>query len=128
MTEQQSPHPVPTQPTTQPVRPAGAAAATEDRATPPGGGTKARRWLAGAMLVTVGLVAGSGATYAFTSDPATTGTGQNQGRGMRGYGFPGGGPMGTAPGSGDQGTVPGTTDPGTTDPGTGAATTGDQPT
>ncbi len=51
--------------------------------------------------MTVGLVAGSGATYAFTSDPTRTGSGTD-GQHMRGYGFPGDGGFGGPPGSSDR--------------------------
>jgi hypothetical protein len=109
MTEEQHPDPVLTQPTTP----------DPEAATPPtipaatGEPAKARRWLAGAMLVTVGLVAGSGGTYAFTSEPDSTRTGTG-GQGLRGDGFPGGGMGG--------GTPPGATDD------SGTSTTDDQPT
>ena len=57
--------------TTAPALPAAALATTSAPtglpATVPG---QARRWLAGAMLVTVGLAAGGGATWALTSSAA----------------------------------------------------------
>src|SRR3954466_3116306 len=58
---------------------------------------RARRWLAGAMLVSVGLVAGSGATYAFTSSPTSTTPGITMGYGHDGFG---GGPGGALPSAG----------------------------
>src|SRR3954447_10640954 len=78
---------------------------------------RARRWLAGAMLVTVGLVAGSGATYAFTSSPTNGTPGTTAGYGRGGFG---GGPRGGLPPGGlDQGEgsppdqLQGQTEPGT---------------
>lgn len=105
MTEQQNPYPSEDQPVASSTPPPPGSTATGTTGTAekdptPGRG---RRWLAGAMLVTVGLVAGSGATYAFTNDPTGTGTGTGTGgQNMRGYGFPGGGMdggMGVPPGA-----------------------------
>jgi hypothetical protein len=118
MTDEQSPYPVPTQPapaTAVPVTEPGATAA----ATAPAAGTgKAKRWLAGAMLVTVGLVTGGGATYALTSTPTSEVPGT-----MSGYG----GPMGGPPGGFGQsdGTAPDQQQGTTTD---GTSTTDGQPT
>jgi hypothetical protein len=117
MTEQQPPYPAEDQPTA-PV--AGTAVAEEPTSS------NARRWLAGAMLVTVGLVAGSGATYAFTSNPTSSvpGTTSGYGRG----GFAGGPPPG---GFGqEQGRLPeqqGQSDQGQPAPRTTTPSTGSQP-
>jgi hypothetical protein len=79
------------------------------------------------MLVTVGLVAGSGATYAFTSNPTSNVPGTTSGYGRGG---PGGGALGGPPPGGfgqSNGTVPdqqGQSDQGTTTP---SAGTGSQP-
>lgn len=104
MSDEQIPQPEPTEPAAE-----SPAATTAMRG-------RTRRWLAGATLVTVGLVAGSGATYAFT---ATNSDGGGTGA-MAGYGAPaggrGGGPMGAPPGgtdgtqSGTDGTQGSTTD------------------
>ena len=73
-------------------KPSGALLRTADAA--PSTITRTRRWLAGATLVTVGLVAGGSATYAFT----TTMNDVNPG-GPAGFGAPpvGGGELGTLP-------------------------------
>ncbi len=77
MTRQPSPRPVATQ-----SEPDGATPAPPPMTTLPA--ERTRRWLAGAMLVTVGLVAGSGATYAFTSSPTGDAPGAVSGYGPRG--------------------------------------------
>ncbi len=56
---------------------------------------RSRRWLAGATLVTLGLAAGGGATYAFT---ATNNDGSRI-RTSAGYGAPTGGPDGLPTGA-----------------------------
>jgi len=110
MTEQQTPYPS----EDQPAAASTVLGTTETSEAPTPG--KARRWLAGAMLVTVGLVAGSGTTYAFTSNPTSNAPGTTSGYGRGGFG---GGPMGGPPGGFGQGegTLPdqqqGQTDPGT---------------
>ena len=77
MTEPQ-PRPSYDQPPTPAPLPAtgegtGPGQATASSLTPDGGGRGggARRWLAGAMLVTVGVVAGGGAAHAFTASHIT---------------------------------------------------------
>ena len=111
MTEQPSPYPVPTQPAPSSAPPAAPAAVATTETPAPG---RTKRWLAGAMLVTVGLVAGSGTTYAFTSNPTSElpGSVSGYGRGAGPLGAPrdGAGPAeGTQPdqetGSTDQGTA-----------------------
>jgi len=74
------------------AKPSGALLRTADPA--PSTTSRTRRWLAGATLVTVGLVAGSSATYAFT----TTANDVNPGV-PAGFGAPpvGGGELGTLP-------------------------------
>lgn len=57
---------------------------------------RARRWLVGATLVTVGLAAGGGATYAFT---ATNNDGARNGTSVLGYGPPAGAPSGRPAGA-----------------------------
>ncbi|GAA1852165.1 hypothetical protein ACFFOM_11550 [Microlunatus capsulatus] len=96
------PLPVPTRALEQGPAPA-AAAAAEPTTTPPG---RARRWLAGTVLVTVGLVAGAGATYAFTDRPAATWT--DPGPGSAGVDRRGTDPAGPPPGPADP-AGPGTT-------------------
>src|SRR4051812_47879501 len=91
MTEQQNAYPSEGQPV-------GASTTTETtRQAEQPTSVRARRWLAGAMLVTVGLVAGSGATYAFTSSPTSTTPGTTVGYGHGGFG---GGPLGALPSAG----------------------------
>lgn len=98
MSHEQNPYPVPTQPASAgAVSVAAPETAAETPAPAPG---KAKRWLAGAMLVTVGLVAGSGATYAVTAHPTSEVPGYGYGR--DGYGGP---PPGSGGSDGD-----GTTD------------------
>jgi hypothetical protein len=118
MTEQQTPCPSEDQHAAAPPLPA----TTGPTVEPTSG--KARRWLAGAMLVTVGLVAGSGATYAFTSNPTSNVPGTTSGYGRGGFG---GGPAGGPPPGGfgqSNGTLPdqGPTDEGSTTPSTGTGT------
>jgi hypothetical protein len=81
-------HPTPTPPAPQPATPTAADASVNH----PG---KTRTWLVGAVLVTAGVVAGSGATYALTAQ-ATPAQGQfsNSGGVKGGYGRTGGGPGG----------------------------------
>ena len=108
MTEHPSPYPVPTQPAPASAPPA----ATDATGTTATGRT--RRWLAGAMLVTVGLVAGGGTTYAFTSNPTSDlpGTVSGYGRGAGPMGNPG---DGSGPADGAQpDQESGSTDQGTT--------------
>jgi hypothetical protein len=91
MTEQQNAYPSEGQPV---------AASTATETTGPAEqptSVRARRWLAGAMLVTVGLVAGSGATYAFTSSPTSTTPGTTMGYGHDRFGA---GPRGALPPAG----------------------------
>lgn len=108
MTEHQHPQPVPTAVTAPPPDLPAPTAATPARAgTSPGDG-RARRWLAGAVLVTVGLVAGGGATYAFTSAPAATVTGSGQDSELGDGTFPGTRPVGPPPGTGSAGGAGGT--------------------
>ena len=83
--------------TDDPTAVTNAPTASGTRAGTPG---RARRWLVGATLVTVGLVAGSGATYAVTA-PGNSGLPDA----VAGYTAPagnprGGGPLGTPPQSG----------------------------
>jgi hypothetical protein len=118
MTEQQTPYPSEEQHAAAPPLPA-----TTGTTVEPTSG-KARRWLAGAMLVTVGLVAGSGATYAFTSTPTSNVPGTTSGYGRGGFG---GGPAGDPPPGGfgqSNGTLPdqGQADGGSTAPSTGTST------
>jgi hypothetical protein len=111
MTEQQTPYPS-EDPHPTPSAPQATTEAAEEATS-----GKARRWLAGAMLVTVGLVAGSGTTYAFTSNPTSNVPGTTSGYGR-------GGPGGFGQ---SNGTVPdqqGQSDQGTTTP---SAGTGSQP-
>ena len=86
--------------------------------TPP---SATRKWLVGAVLVTAGVVAGSGATYALTAQ-ASPAQGQfSNTQGAPGYGRMGGGPrdgMGGPPGTTNgtdhpQGTAPTTAPSGT---------------
>jgi hypothetical protein len=62
--------------------------------------SRTKKWLAGAALVTAGVVAGSGATYAITAQAST---GQGQGQFSNAQGGPGGGfgGMNQRPGSAD---------------------------
>jgi hypothetical protein len=94
MTERQTPYPSEERHAAAPPLPAttgmtGTTGTTGTTVEPTSG--KARHWLAGAMLVTVGLVAGSGATYAFTSTPTSNVPGTTSGYGRGGFG---GGPAG----------------------------------
>ncbi|WP_375426607.1 hypothetical protein [uncultured Friedmanniella sp.] len=75
MTDNQAPQPEQGAP--------GAQSATEPEKTPTHWRT--RRWLAGATLVTVGLAAGGGVTYAFT---ATNNDGAGNGTSAVSYGEP----------------------------------------
>ena len=117
MTEQQHPHPTEDAPATTaaPATPSDETPTTltEDEPTDAtASSSRAKRWLAGAMLVTVGLVAGGGTTYAFTANP----TGDVPST-VAGYGR--GGPGGAPPGDFGDGTLPGpqqgSTGSGTTD-------------
>lgn len=103
---------VPTPPpsTTPTTTPSELAPATDTGSKP--GST--RKWLVGAVLVTAGVVAGSGATYALTAQ-ASPAQGQfSSSQGGPGYGRMGGGshdgfggPPGTSNGTGpEQGTAP----------------------
>ena len=112
MTEQQTPYPFQDPRTAERPLPT----TTETVEPTPG---KTRRWLAGAMLVTVGLVAGSGATYAFTSNPTSDVPGTTSGYGGGGFGGPP--PGGAGPGNGVLPDQQGQSDQGTT------RSTGSQP-
>lgn len=81
------------QPTFLPIdpRPAGVTA-EPPRTTAP---SRTKRWLAGATLVTVGLVAGGGAVYTLTSTPNDADPGVRSGFGTS----PAAGPLGTLPDS-----------------------------
>ena len=93
MTEQQHPHPAEDAPATTATPPAGTLTTlTEDERTDVGSSSKARRWLAGAMLVTVGLVAGGGTTYAFTTNPSSDLPSTVAGYARAGHGGPVGAP------------------------------------
>jgi hypothetical protein len=114
MTEQQTPYPSEEQHAAAPPLPAPTGTTVE----PTSG--KARRWLAGAMLVTVGLVAGGGATYAFTSNPTSDVPGTTSGYGPGG--FAGGPPPGGFGQSNDTLPDQGQADGGSTTPSTGTGT------
>ena len=125
MTEQQHPHPAEDAPATTATPPAGTLTTlTEDERTDVGSSSsKARRWLAGAMLVTVGLVAGGGTTYAFTTNPSSDLPSTVAGYARAGHG----GPVGAPPEGLGEDTLP---DPQQDGTGSGAAgsTTGGEPT
>jgi len=97
MTEQQHPYPAEDQ-----LVVASAGPATTETTEQPGF-FRAKRWLAGAMLVTVGVAAGGGAAYALTTTPSPSSDVPGVGSGYRPDGF-GRGPIGGAP---SEGAVPG---------------------